>query len=85
MPSFGTLFIESKGQPILYRGNTLVLADKFPVSNGDVLVAFIEKTNSDYRQGLAIDITGHCEIDGKVFKQGKGVMMLFWADTADNP
>ncbi len=38
MPSFGTLFIESKGQPILYGGNTLVLADKFPVSNGDVIV-----------------------------------------------
>jgi hypothetical protein len=85
MPSFGKLFIESKGQPISYGGNTLILADKFPVSNGDILVVSIEKANSDPRQGAAIDITGHCEIDDKVFKQGKGVMMLFWADTADNP
>lgn len=85
MPSFDKLFIESKGQPIIYNGNTLVLADKFPVSDGDILIASIEKADSDRRQGLSIDITGHCEIDGRVFKQGKGVMMLFWADTADNP
>lgn len=85
MPSFDKLFIQSKGQPILYTGKTLQLADKFPVSNKDVLTITFEKSKSDCRQGVCIDITGHCEIDGKVFKQGKGVMTALWADTADNP
>jgi len=85
MPSFEKLFIESKGQPIAHNGSTLVLADKFPVSNGETLVLTIENVNGDCRQGVSVDITGHCEIGGKVFKQGKGVLMLFWSDTADNP
>lgn len=82
MPDFTDLFIQSKGQPITYKGKTLVLSDKFPVQNGDVLIASIEKTNSDRRQGFCIDITGSCEMDGKVFEKGKGVRMLFWEDTA---
>lgn len=82
MPSFGKLFIESKGDPIDYNGTKLELCDKFPVVSGDLLICSIESTNSDRRQGFYIDITGHCEMNGKIFKQGKGVMMLFWEDTA---
>lgn len=74
--------MESKGQPIIYKEKKLVLADKFPISNGDTLVALIEKTNSEWRQGFSIDITGHCEMDGKIFKQGKGIILLFWEDTS---
>lgn len=82
MPDFEELFIHSKGQPIEYNGHRIVRADKFPVKNGDILIACIEKANSDCRQGLCIDITGHCEMDGEVCKKGKGVRMLFWSDTA---
>jgi len=82
MPNFDKLFIESKGQPIIYNDKKLVRADKFPISNGDILIASIEHSNSDCRQGFCIDITGHCEMDGKVFKQGKGIRLLFWGDTA---
>ena len=82
MPSFGKLFIDSKGEPIEYNGVKLELADKFSVDDGDVLICSIEKTNSSRRQGFSIDITGHCEMDGEVFKQGKGIMMLFWEDTS---
>lgn len=82
MAGFGKLFLESKGQPIIYDGKSLILADRFPVQNKDVLVCSIEKTNSKQRQGFCIDITGYCEMDGEVFKQGKGVRMLFWEDTA---
>lgn len=73
--------MESKGQPIVFNGNTLVLADKFPVSNGDNLKISIEKTKSDSIQGLTIDITGSCEVQGKVWKKGKGVKMVFWEDS----
>lgn len=82
MPSFDELFIASKGQPITYNDRRLVLADKFPVNNGDTLIAAIEKTNSEWPQGFYIDITGSCECNGKVFKQGKGIKMLFWQKTA---
>jgi hypothetical protein len=80
MPDFSELFIKSKGQPILYKEQVLVLADKFPVSNGDLLVISIERTNSDCPQGVAIDITGSCEVNGKLWQKGKGVNMLFWED-----
>ncbi len=85
MPSFGKLFIASKGKPITYNETMLTLADKFPVSNGETIIVSIEKVSSDCRQGLSIDITGYCEINGKVFKHNKRVTMLFWADTIDNP
>ena len=81
MPSFGELFIESKGQPIHYNGNELRLADKFPVENGDKLVICIESTNSTRPQGVSITIEGSCEIMGTICKKGKKVKPLFWEDS----
>ena len=60
MPDFEELFMQSKGQPIEYNGHRVIRSDKFPVKNEDILIARIEKTNSDCRQGLCIDITGYC-------------------------
>lgn len=85
MTDFSKLFIKSKGHPIEYKGKTVVLFDKFPVKDGDTLIIKIEKSTSDCRQGLSIDITGHCELNGKTIKEGKGVNMLFWSDTAPDP
>ena len=82
MPDFSELFLKSNGHPVSYNGKSLVLSDKFPVEDGDILVVLIEKSGSKYRQGLCIDITGSCEMDGKIFAQGKGVRMLFWEDTS---
>ncbi|MGE5196787.1 MAG: hypothetical protein ACM3JI_05600 [Anaerolineae bacterium] len=82
MPDFDKIFSETKERPVIYKGMKLLRADKFPVANGDILIASIEATDSDHRQGLCIDITGHCEYEGKVFKHGKGIRMLFWEDTA---
>jgi len=82
MPDFDKLFIESKGQPIAYKGVALRRVDKFPVKNGDVLLIAIESANRNRREGLCIDITGHCEYDGKEYKKGKGIRMMFWEDTA---
>ena len=80
MPSFEKLFIEAKSSVVEYNGMKLYLADKFPVQDGDILLCSIERTKSDRRQGFSIDITGYCEMYGKVFKQGKGIRMLFWED-----
>ena len=78
MPSFSEMFLKSKGQPIEYEGKILKRIDKFPVSYGDTLIISIEKTNSETIQGVSIDITGSCELNGKLWEQGKGVNMIFW-------
>ena len=83
MPSFSEFFIKSKGQPIEYKGKVLKRVDKFPVSDGDILIISIEKTNSKDLQGVAIDITGSCEMNGKIWKKGKGVNMIFWEDATE--
>lgn len=81
MPSFDEYFFASNGQPITYKGNLIALADKFPVSSGDRLKISIEKTNSEFPQGVSIDILGSCEVKGKIWKKGKRVKMLFWEDS----
>jgi hypothetical protein len=85
MPSFEKMFIESRGDPVSYKGNTLVCVDKFPVRNGDVLLASIEKTSGNSRQGFSIDITGYCEMEGHIFRKGKGIKLVFWEDTITKP
>ncbi len=77
---FGNLFAEAKGQPITYKGQTIVMIDRFPVKDGEKLKICIEQTNSKYPQGLTVDITGSCEVQDKLFKKGKGIRMLFWED-----
>lgn len=81
MPNFEPLFVESKGQPIIYKGTTLVGVDWFPVKNEDILIASIEKTNASNRQGFSIDIIGSCEMNSEFIKKGKGIKLLFWEDT----
>ncbi len=82
MLDFDELFSSNKERPLKYKDKLLIRSDQFPVNNGDFLIASIEKTNSTYRQGFSIDITGHCEMEGKVLKKNKGIRMLFWEDTA---
>ena len=81
MPSFDKIFNELKRQPILYEGKLLYRSDRFPIKNGDTLKICIESTNSERPQGLTVDVTGSCEVQGKTFKKGKGVRMLFWEDS----
>lgn len=82
MTDFSSLFMKTKGKPVEYNGDMLHMAHYFPVKEGDILVASIEKASSDCRQGLCIDVTGWCEFDEDEHKTGKGIRMLFWEDTA---
>src|SRR5277367_1561576 len=81
MPSFGKLFMESKGNPITYKGHQLYLADQFPVCNGDKLAICIESTNSKRSQGVSVGIEGSCVIQGEIWKQGKKIKPIFWEDS----
>ncbi len=85
MPNFDPLFAATKARPVLYNGISLLRGDKFPVKNGDILLASIEEAdNSRKLQGFFIDITGYCEMDGETIRQGKGIKLLFWQDTMPN-
>ena len=80
MPSFQEMFEKSGDLPIIYKGIEIVQFDRFPVENGDVLICSIEEAikKEYYLQGFCIDITGWCELEGKIHKKGKGIRMLFW-------
>ena len=82
MVDFSELFLIKKGQPIKYKNKLLYVVDKFPVSNNDILIITFESTKSKKIQGISVDITGKCELEGELFDKGKGVNMIFWEDTA---
>lgn len=78
MPSFGSLFRESKGRPVVYNGQRIQLADRLHLSDGQTLKVKIESTNSEWRQGIRVDIDKHFEVNGHDIKKG----ILLWQDTA---
>ena len=80
MPSFEAEFLETNG-PIKFKDKILVLVDKFPVKNNEKLRIKIEKTNSEWKQGVSIGIEGKCEINGEVFQKGTLVYIVLWEDT----
>ena len=84
MPCFSELFRAANSPVIDYEGQKIMIADRFPVKNGDRLIIKLESTNSEYKQGFSIDITGHCEMDGSIYQHGKGIDMIFWEDTMPN-
>lgn len=80
MPELEYLFIEAKGRPVQYQGVEIKRIDRFPVKNGDTLICSIEEAvqKPEYLEGFCVDITGYCELDGEICKQGKGIRMIFW-------
>ncbi len=80
MTAFDIQFSRSKGPTIKYEEKILHWSHKFPIKNGDKLKISIEKTNSNYIQGLTLDIQGSCEINGKLWQKRKGIKMVFWED-----
>ena len=82
MVDFSEFFLKSRGKSIQYKGKKIQLVDYFHVSNNDILIITFESTKSDTIQGISIDVTGKCELEGELFDKGKGVDMIFWEDTA---
>jgi len=70
--NFGALFIQSKGQPILYAGRLLQMLDKFPANTGETLEVTIESTASKFLQGVGfadgIEIFGQREKKAVIFE-----------------
>lgn len=79
MPSFQDQFVSSKGQPIKYQGNTLVMVDFFPIKDETKLRLTFETADGPWRQGVSIRLRegGAMVLEGQEFQH-----VAFWRDTA---
>jgi hypothetical protein len=78
MPSFESLFRESKGKPIVYKGQELRLVDLVPFAQGDRIRVTFERTCSEWRQGVGLKAPGAVEVAGQTINGP----ILLWEDTA---
>lgn len=76
---FESLFLESKGQPIMYNGKLLKMMDRIilPTINSYLKLTFIN-TNSVWKQGIYLDTNGEFEINGEKFPK----RIALWEHTA---
>ncbi|MEE1038447.1 MAG: hypothetical protein U0K95_04700 [Eubacterium sp.] len=76
MIEFSELFIEAKGEPIEYMGETLYMSDEIKVKENFVATIELISTNSNYRQGVRIYTDGIIDSgDGAISKQ-----QIFWEE-----
>lgn len=80
MTNFKKLFTKTSVYPkeILYKEKKVVLSDKFFVNNGEIIILNIEKTSSQFLQGIRLRIAGKCQFFGKILKKGKFINLLLW-------
>lgn len=78
MPSFQSLFFESKGQPVVYNGQTIQMVDRIPIKNGQFLRVIFEGVNAEWRQGVHLKTDGDFIVNNKTVKKA----VVLWHDTA---
>jgi hypothetical protein len=78
MPSFQQTFLAAEGQPIEYEGKKLQLVDYFSIDGAKGLRLQFEKTNSEWRQGVAIDVVGDLIVNEQRIRKS----LVLWEDTA---
>lgn len=77
--SFQQLFMESKGQPIQYKGKELKMVDRINLSSSKIFLRIeILSTNSIWKQGIILQTKGHFEVN----KQKLSNKIIIWEDTA---
>ena len=90
MPDFGQLFIKTGGQAIEYNGKILVMSDEIAFEDGDHILVTIEKTHSEWKQGVGLCLFGFFEEQGDRFKDRiilwdnlhtKSVELILWKNT----
>ena len=65
MPAFEELFRESRGQPVIYKGQVIQLSDCLPIASDQRMRITFESINSDWRQGVALDSDGEIQVNGQ--------------------
>jgi hypothetical protein len=78
MPSFEELFLQSKGKPISFNGQTLLLLDRFQIGDGAYLRVRFEKTNGPWKQGITLTTDGAFELNGKEINKS----IVLWSHSA---
>jgi hypothetical protein len=79
--SFQKLFMESKGQPIRYKGKELKMVDRINLQNCKIsLKVNFVSTESNLRQGIVIQTKGDFDING----QKLSTKIILWENTAPN-
>ncbi len=76
MVVFEDLFIESKGEPIIYNGREIFLVDTIPVEHGEQLRLVMEEFNGAYLQGVSVTLAGILHVDDCHYKKG----VTFWQE-----
>jgi len=77
MPNFDDMFSQSE-QAIEYKGNVIIRFDDIPYKDGDSFLIEFESTNSEWKQGISLDVFGSFEIKGKTYPQ----QIVLWQDTS---
>ncbi len=76
---FERLFIESKGQPVIYNGKELKMVDRVMLPSNEMLllIEFVS-TDSEWKQGIVLQTKGEFEVNNlKVSNK-----IVLWEDTA---
>jgi hypothetical protein len=76
---FSEEFWKSDGKPIIYKGKTIAMWDRFPVPLKEIKIKYrIISTDSEWKQGVAVKTKGTLVFDtDNVLKKG---WMLIWED-----
>lgn len=76
---FEQLFLESQGQPILYKGKELIMIDKINLLNNEAnfKIKFL-KTDSHLMQGIMLETKGVFKVNGKK----ASIKIVLWENTA---
>lgn len=78
MPSFEDLFLESKGQPVEYKGRTIQMVDRVPIGSSALIRLIFESADADWRQGVSLATDGNFEVNGQKIEKS----VVLWQDSA---
>jgi len=78
MPSFESLFLKSKGQPITFNEHTIQMVDLLYVKDGQEIRLEFESKEADWRQGVSLKTDGAFNVNGQTITKS----IVLWYDTA---
>ncbi len=75
---FESLFRQSRGQPIVYKGRTVQMVDRLTVGNDQVLSMVFESADSVWLQGVRLDTDGSFSLAGRTIAKS----VVLWRHSA---
>lgn len=76
---FETLFIETKGQPIIYKGKEIRMIDKIDLPGNEINIKLVFlSTDSQWKQGIVLKTNGKFTVNDEVITN----KIVLWEHTA---